>query len=84
MVARRDEVSLGFDPWAWLRPFDVYVWVMVLITIGVSAAVYIVLQRLDPTFSCKFLDDDNDTLRKFTLVPLALFLTVVPYLTYSV
>ena len=45
-VAKED--SAGFSAWGWLEPFDYWVWFFVCVTVVFSAAVYWMLDRLDP------------------------------------
>ena len=48
MVGKQNlEESGGFDAFSWIAPFDLYVWIMILVCILYSGLVYFFLERID-------------------------------------
>lgn len=48
MVTSKPKGAKQFDPWAWIEPFDVNVWYMLIITTAVTGIIYFLMERLDP------------------------------------
>jgi hypothetical protein len=47
MVTKKPHANAGFDPWAFLIPFDIYVWITILALIVVSALAHMFITELD-------------------------------------
>jgi hypothetical protein len=58
MVTKEQEESTTFDAWAWLTPFDDYVWYMLLVTCVVTGAVYYFLEKLNPEAEKRKIETD--------------------------
>eukprot|EP00978_Attheya_sp_CCMP212_P001917 scaffold3990_cov54-Attheya_sp.AAC.5 len=57
MVGKKSLNDTSFDPWSWLDPFSISVWIMIGVTIIFSGIVYWLLENIDKKSDKRGLDE---------------------------